>query len=106
VSNIGSLPEPGELTKAVTTALDAASSPPEDAAAVQLIRRYAHLLDEASGRSDEADVYSDLGPKLLAALTALGLTLSGRTRGGVQASASGGSSKLNELRARRAQRAG
>ena len=49
-------------------------------------------------------VMSDLGPKLLAALTALGLTPAGRgAKGGIGVI---GSSKLDELRARRGGGAG
>lgn len=71
---------------------------PDDQAAVDAYDRVRTALAEHS-------VASDLGPKLLAALTALGATPAARAaKGGGQ----GGpvASKLDELRARRAKRAG
>lgn len=52
-------------------------------------------------------VASDLGPKLLATLTALGMTVTGRgVRGGAPGVVSAVESKIDELRARRERRAG
>ncbi|HZN70145.1 MAG TPA: hypothetical protein VFC00_00445 [Micromonosporaceae bacterium] len=126
----------GDMGRAVAAALKAAGPPPADAAAVALVKRYAALIDEATPRSVYAEhlrglraavsgneaaakhlqrvedalgahsVASDLGPKLLAALTALGLTAAGRggVKGGPGVSAVAG--KLDELRARRDRRRG
>lgn len=91
---------PDHLAEAVERAITSADLEDRDSGAVALVRRYAHLLDEARGRADEAELYGDLGPKLLVALTSLGLTLAGRVRGGAQREQPGGS-KLDELRARR-----
>jgi hypothetical protein len=90
----------GSIGRAVAAALKDAQLLPQDAAAVALVRRYAATLDSYP------DTLEDLGPKLLAALTALGMTPAGR---GVKGGGSGAgpvASKLDELRARRAQRAG
>lgn len=93
---------PPSITRALTAALKAAQGGPADAAAVALARRYAALIDRAEhlaeelaglraedddqakqlaalkARVDAQTVASDLGPKLLAALTALKLTPSAR----------------------------
>lgn len=73
-----------------------------------MARRYAQLLDAARGRDDEPEVFDKLGPKFLAVLTALGLTLAGRgVKGGVNAGGgTPGADVLDELRARRERRAG
>lgn len=83
------------------------------------VRNVARALDQADEDAVESmrkiedalgahSVASDLGPKLLAALTALGLTLAGRGAGGkVGGPGVGtGSAKLDELRARRDRRPG
>jgi hypothetical protein len=108
-----------------------------DAGAVALARRYAHLIDEAALAANYGEplrvlgmavhtkderqalqritdalaahsVASDLGPKLLAALTALGLTPAARqAKGGDSGGAGPGTGKLGDLRAaaqRRAER--
>lgn len=63
-------------------------------------RHFAKIADALSAHS----VASDLGPKLLAALTALGMTPAGRgAKGGTQVGPV--ASKLDELRNRREQRA-
>ncbi|KXK61959.1 hypothetical protein AWW66_10995 [Micromonospora rosaria] len=74
---------------------------PQDAAGKALVRRYAAAIDA----DPTPELLADLGPKLLAALTALGLTPAGR---GAKGGAPGGvvAGKLDELRARREQRAG
>jgi len=87
----------------MSKALKAANVANRDAAAVQLARRYAQLLDAARGDDDEDEVYEKLGPKLLAVLTSLGLTLAGRsTKGGAAGGGTGGG-KLDELKRRRTQ---
>jgi hypothetical protein len=57
----------------------------------------------------EHSVASDLGPKLLAVLTSLGMTIAGRSarlaRGGDPSVPALGASRLDELKARRASRA-
>jgi hypothetical protein len=127
------------MVKAVASALKAARLGPVDAAAVELVRRYAQLLDAAvplakyrehlrvlraavaddpaaaaayakvADALAEHSVASDLGPKLLAALSALGLTVAGRgskLQGGGSGDGGAGGDTLDELRARRARRAG
>lgn len=96
------MPAQGPMTRAVAAALRDAPLLPQDAAGKALVRRYAAAIDAA----DDLEVLSDLGPKLLAALSALGLTPAGR---GVKGGAQGGgrvASKLDELRARRERRTG
>lgn len=96
------------MSRAVTAALKDAITLPRDAAAIQLVRNYARLIDAAKGTEREDAVHGDLGPKLLAALQALGMTLSGRSTrapGGVESGAKPGVRKVDELRARRADRA-
>lgn len=96
----------GPLSKACDASLAAADLTVRDRAAAVLLRHYAALMDHAVTLRDEVDqtwlslslddidgrrrlmkleqavsaqsVASDLGPKLLAALTALGCTLAGR----------------------------
>ncbi len=124
------------LAPAVQKAINALTVAPEDAGAVQLAHSYARLIDDAaplakyhdplrkiaagldpddSAAADafnkirtalsEHSVASDLGPKLLATLTALGATPASRAAKGGQSGAPV-TSKLDELRARRAKRAG
>lgn len=93
----------GPMVRAVSAALRDAPLLPRDAAGKALARRYAALIDAAP---EDPDVVGDVGPKLLAVLSALGMTPAGR---GVKGGAAGGqpvASKLDELRARRQQRAG
>lgn len=78
----------------------------EPLAGAQATESFEKIAEALSAHS----VASDLGPKLLATLTALGLTAAGR---GAVAPAKGGpasvpavASKLDELRERRARRAG
>ena len=116
----------GPIAQAVTAALEDACVLDRDAAAVALAKRYAALLDDAERLAEMAalvepetdtqarklasleiavdaqSVTSDLGPKLLAVLTALGMTPAGRgVKGGAQGAGTPGSSKFDELRARR-----
>lgn len=90
------------ISQALTEALESAQLQVRDLGAVALAGRYAVLLDQSA---DDPKVLAELGPKLLAVLTALGLTPAGR---GVK-EGSGDSapvvSKLDELRARREARA-
>lgn len=122
--------------RALTAALRAASTRPEDAATIALAKNYARLLDAAAPaaryakavewldtvRTDKSNdlvnvilaalaehsVASDLGPKLLGCLDALGMTpaarakLSGRTGAGA---APMPQSPLDELLLRRGRRA-
>jgi hypothetical protein len=76
-----------------------------DLVAVQLVAQYARLLDRASGQRNKVQTYAQLGPKLLAALTALGWTPAGRSGTG------GGpgehvASPVDDLRRRRKERSG
>lgn len=64
----------------------------------------AAALDTVAVALAEHSVASDLGPKLLAALTALGLTAAGRTTGKDQPSDGPPRSPLDELRQRRARK--
>jgi hypothetical protein len=96
----------GPLTRALAAAVKDARPSPRDAAALALARRYAQLIDAARGELEESDTLDRLGPKLLAALSALGLTLAGRgtkAKGGDQGGSTG-STALDELRQRRLQR--
>lgn len=124
----------GPMAQAVDTAIAAATLRPEDAGAVELVRRYAALIDAATPSSvyarhiravaraldiedrDAADsmrkieealaahaVASDLGPKLLAALSALGLTVASRAAKGGE-SGGGISARLDEFTAARARK--
>lgn len=81
--------------KALQT-LAIAASESEDEKASEAFHTVADALAEHS-------VASDLGPKLLAALTSLGLTLAGRGAKGGQSDAKPGS-RLDELRERRARK--
>jgi len=115
-------------------ALAAADLSTRDGGAAALVRRYAALIDHAAQLSAEADVLweladgddagmikaigklrlavdaqsvvSDLGPKLLAGLTALGCTLAGRGEQGkeVQRAPDPRRAAHDELRERRAAR--
>lgn len=89
------------LVSALESALAALTVRPEDAAAVALARRYAEQAD-----ADDGDLVK-LGPLLLAALTALGMTPAGRAavmgKGGDRRDGAP-VSKADELRARRAAR--
>jgi hypothetical protein len=78
------------------------ASPPaeRDAAAVQLAIRYAELIDQAAGKLEEAGTLAELGPKLLACLNALGMTVAGRGVKIGQPNAPAGVTKLDELRGR------
>jgi hypothetical protein len=93
----------GPISRAVTEALEDAPLLPRDAAAVELVKQYAALLDDSAGAPD---ALADVGPKLLAALTALGMTPAGRGVKGGNGNAAPVASELDELRARRAKRAG
>ena len=127
--------KPDTLLPEVEAALAAAALGPRDGAAAALCRRYAQLIDHAASLAAEAEVLwenadpddtdtrralakirlavssqnvaSDLGPKLLAGLTALGCTLAGRGDKGkeTQRDVDPARLALDELRSRRAQRA-
>jgi len=117
------------LTRAVSAAIREAQLGPVDSGAAALARRYAALIEDAERISRELaeiqaeddgqrqvlaglraavhaqTVAADLGPKLLAALAALGLTPAARAAGkggGAGGSAAGGGRDvLAELRAKR-----
>ena len=118
------------MVEAVSAAVSASQAKPGDEAAVALALHYARLIDDAEAvaaaladvvpegdheagvlwrlkaKVDAHTVASDLGPKLLAALTALGLTPVARSsvKGGEVVDA--GADPLAQLRAKRAARSG
>jgi hypothetical protein len=89
----------GPLIRSLADALKDAPLLPRDSGAVALAKQYAAAIDA------DGDVLDALGPKLLAVLVQLGMTPAGR---GAKGGAPDGpvASKLDELRARREQRAG
>lgn len=115
----------GPLSKALTAALRDAQVQAQDKAAVALAKRLAALMDEAQALADALDdvepentaeartlralkarvdahtVASDLAPKLLAALQALGMTPAARNQaakgGATSGSADGGGNPLGKL---------
>lgn len=96
--------ERGPLTRALERALRTAPTLDRDAAAVALAKKYAGHLDH-----DDAtpDLLAELGPKLLAVLTALGMTPAGRgVKGGPVNAGNGGEQpdELDEFRRRAAER--
>lgn len=91
----------GAMERALTGSLQNAPVQERDKAAVQLCRRYAQLLDRARGEDWEVETYNELGPKLLSALTALGLTVAGRGVKGGEPVASPAVSVIDELAKRR-----
>lgn len=94
----------GPLSKALTTALRDTPTLPRDAAAIALAKRYAAALDALPDDVEELD---SLGPKYLKVLESLGMTPAGRNaRGGAaNGPAVPAARPIDELRARRAQRA-
>lgn len=126
--------KPDMLLPEVEAALAAAALGPRDGAAAALCRRYAQLIDHAASLAAEAEVIwegldpdditarkhlaklelavssqnvaSDLGPKLLAGLTALGCTLAGRGAQGKEAARATDPKRAahDEVAARRAAR--
>lgn len=126
----------GPMAAAVESALEEAPTLTRDEAAVALARRYAALLDEATPASKYREpllmieqalprdphvelafrkiadalgahsVVSDLGPKLLATLTALGMTATGRAPKVGGGSGPQVEDELAKLRARAAKRRG
>lgn len=65
------------LTETLETAINAANLEPQDLAAAQLMRIYATQIENAVTRRDSKTI-GELGSKLLAALTAAGMTHAGR----------------------------
>ena len=124
----------GAISEACETSLASADLTLRDQAAAALLRHYAALMDRAESLSKMAiavwddlsledidgrkrlykleqavaaqSVASDLGPKLLAGLTALGCTLAGRGVKGKEATGATDSKRAahDEVAARRAQR--
>lgn len=104
----------GKHTLALYAALRGGKQSDLDKAAVELAKDYARKLDapgevecqHCGGRIEvEGPALGEIGPKYLAALTALGMTPAGRSVKGGGSVKSGGS-KIDELRERRAQRSG
>jgi hypothetical protein len=85
------------LAPAVEKTLAALTLSDQDTAAVRLVREYAAAIDADKGEHDALDTY---GPKLLAALSALGATPAARAR----LKAGGAPSGPNRLEALRAAR--
>lgn len=96
---------PGPMVRALTLACRQAAIPDRYAATKALARRYAYLLDAARDQPAEDQTYEVIGPKFLAALSALGLTVA-RKETGVTTSGRTGNTVLDELRDRRARRPG
>ena len=92
----------GPLSRALADALKDVPLLPRDSAGAALAKSYAAAIDAADEPGEALD---QLGPKLLAVLVQLGMTPAGR---GAKGGTSGApvASKLDELRARREQRAG
>ncbi len=88
-------PVDGLLAPVVAESVAALTLAPQDAAAARLARRYAEAIDAAEDTDAALDTY---GPKLLAALAALGATPTARKAraGGVP-----GASRLQSVRDRR-----
>jgi len=91
----------GPISRAVAAALKDAPLLPRDAAAVALVKRYAAMLDTMAHDPETLD---RLGPKLLAALSALGMTVAARgvVKGGE--SGAGIAARLDEFTAARARK--
>jgi hypothetical protein len=66
------------MAGAVDEALRSAKIAPKHIAAATLARKYAEAIDAARGGGDGGQALADLGPKLLATLTALGLTVAAK----------------------------
>lgn len=64
----------GPIARALAEAIKAGPVTPADRAAVELAKRYAVAIDA----DPSPELLDTLGPKLLATLTALGLTVAGR----------------------------
>jgi hypothetical protein len=103
----------GRHTLALYAALRGGSTTEADRAAVELAKGYARRLDaDGEVKCDHCDQFtaveeaalSEIGPKYLAALTALGLTLAGRAARGGATSGKPGGSKIDELKQRRRER--
>jgi len=84
------------LVAAVEQAINSLDLTDQDAAAAQLARRYAAVIDDCE---DQAWAMRWIGPGLLDALESLGATPLARSR--LKTKASGGVSELDKLRAAR-----
>jgi hypothetical protein len=125
----------GSVARDVEAALGEAQPADRDAGAVALARRYAYLIDEAAPAANYGEplrvlraavhtrdehqalqritdalsahsVASDLGPKLLAALAALGMTPASRQVKGGEPPGARIAAQLDEFTARRARKHG
>lgn len=91
------------LTAAVATTIHELGLDDVDSAAVALARHYAEAIDAGHCDDCDADTSLDtLGPKLLAALDALGATPAARSKLRKGGAPSDGPSRLDQLRAARA----
>jgi hypothetical protein len=79
------------LTQILNTSAEAANLQPQDQAALELARIYAEHIQIAVIKRDNKSI-GDLGAKLLATLTALGMTQAGRA---VKAEIKGGAANDN-----------
>lgn len=87
------------LDSAVATTLDSLDLADADAAAARLVRHYAAAIDAAHCSECGADTSLDtLGPRLLAALEALGATPAARARRSKGGGQSAGTGRLQALR--------
>lgn len=94
----------GVQERALSEALKARPTRPEDVAIEALARRYAQLIDQERGEEGESALLVKLGAEYRQALTSLGLTPAARaamTGKGMPAAATPPKSPLDELRRRR-----
>jgi hypothetical protein len=92
------MPKRPSLHRVTTEAIDNAVLLPQDSAAAALALAYAEAIDA------DPEAVSDVGPKLLAVLTALGMTPAGRGAKGGKSDGTPVVNKLDELKERREQR--
>jgi hypothetical protein len=76
----GSSPERAGLAGKITETLGALPLTPADAAAGELALLYGRLLDRLAPLAEQIKTAADLGPRLLAVLTALGATPAARVK--------------------------
>jgi hypothetical protein len=93
------------MSQSVDAALAETEHEARDGATVALVRLYAATIDDAAD-GDMTETLRELGPKLLAALEALGMSPRARSAATRGAPGGTGPNPLDELRQRRAGRAG